>query len=107
SLRVIRLFRFLQAQRDPVTSTLIKQLLRSSTSIGANITEAKSGESRRDFVHKYSIAQKEARESLYWLKLLLKADLLPATRLEPLIQETNEIIAIITTIIKKAKAAHN
>jgi four helix bundle protein len=103
ALRVIRLYRHLQQQKDDAGRVLGRQLLRSSTSIGANITEAKSGESRADFIHKYSIAQKEARESLYWLKLLLKSESTPAERLQPLIDESNELIAIITTIIVRTK----
>src|SRR4029079_7976185 len=103
ALRVVRLYRYLQKQKDGAGWILGKQLLRSATSIGANIVEAQSGESRADFVHKYSIAQKEARESLYWLQLLLRSDSMSANRLEPLIKESNEIIAIVTRIIVNTK----
>jgi len=80
-----------------------RQYLKSATSIGANIEEAQSGESRADFVHKYGIAQKEARESLYWLRLLAESKILPKHRLNPITHETDELIAIITTIIVRAK----
>lgn len=103
ALRAIRLFRHLQRQRDGAAWILGKQFLRSATSIGANITEGRAGESRADFVHKYSIAQKEAKESLYWLKLLLKSESVPAGRLQPLIGEADELVAIITSIIVNAK----
>jgi four helix bundle protein len=103
ALRVIRLYRHLQKQKDGAGWVIGKQLLRSATSIGANISEAKSGESRADFVHKYSIAQKEARESFYWLTLLLKSESLEASRLQPLLDESNELIAIITRIIVNTK----
>ncbi len=86
-----------------VSRTLCRQLLRSGTSIGANVEEAQSGQSRADFVSKMQIACKEARESHYWLRLLVATDLVPADRLKPLSQESNELIAILTTIIKNTK----
>jgi four helix bundle protein len=76
---------------------------RSAASVGANVSEAKGAESRADFIHKYGIAQKEARESLYWLALMLRADLVSAAKLQSLIQETNELIAILTSILVKLK----
>ena len=79
------------------------QLLRSGTSIGANVEEAQGGQSRADFVSKYSIARKEARETHYWLRLLVSAGILPSKKLESLLGECNELIAILTTIIKRTK----
>ena len=103
SLRAIKLFRYLQRQRDAVALILGKQYLRSATSIGANLIEAQAGESRRDFVHKCSIAQKEARESKYWLTLLGMADVVKSSHLDDLIRETDELIAILTAIIVNTK----
>lgn len=103
ALRVVRLYQFLQKQRDGAAKVLGRQYLRSGTSIGANVQEAQAGESRADFVHKYSIAQKEARESLYWLRLLGESSLVPKTRLTPLLKETEEILAILTAILVKTK----
>ncbi|MBN2535384.1 MAG: four helix bundle protein [Spirochaetales bacterium] len=80
-----------------------KQFLRSATSIGANIQEAQSSESKADFIHKCSISQKEARESHYWLRLLAASKIIESENLQPLIQETDEIIAIITKIIMNTK----
>ncbi len=80
-----------------------KQLLRSGTSIGANIEEGQASQSDADFIHKYSIACKEARETHYWLRLLSATKILPAEKLSPLTQECDEIIAILTTIIKKMR----
>lgn len=80
-----------------------KQYLRSATSIGAHVEEAQSGESRADFIHKYGIAQKEARESLYWLRLLAESGLVRSDRLTSIIRETEELIAIITAIIVRTK----
>jgi four helix bundle protein len=103
ALRAIKLFRYLQKQRDGAALVLGKQFLRSATSIGANLIEARAGESRRDFIHKCSIAQKEARESRYWLTLLLKGGLVPEKRMIGILEETDQLIAIITAIIVNAK----
>jgi four helix bundle protein len=103
SLRAIRLFQSLQEGTDRAGWVLSRQYLRSATSIGANVEEAQSGESRADFLHKYGIAQKEARETLYWLRLLADSAIVPRERLSPLIEETEEIIAVITAIIVKTK----
>ena len=80
-----------------------KQFLRSATEIDANIEEAQSGQSKADFIHKFSISQKEARESLYWLRLMAGSDIVSNERIDPLIHETEELIAIITTIIRHTK----
>ena len=80
-----------------------KQYLRSATSIGANIEEAQSGESRADFVHRLSVAQREAKESLYWLHLLATSEIVLPDRLSILMRETEELIAIITSIIVNTK----
>ncbi len=103
ALRAIKLHQALQETRDGTCWILGKQYLRAATSIGANVQEAQSGESRADFVHKYGIAQKEAKESLYWLRLLAESELVALNRLEPLIRETEELYAVITAIIVKAK----
>ena len=103
SLRAIRLYQALQSGKDGAGWILGKQYLRSATAIGANMEEAQSGESRADFIHKYGIAQKEARESMYWLRLLGASGILPPSKLAPLLQETEELTAIITSIIVKAK----
>ena len=76
-----------------------KRYLRAATSIGANVEEAQSAESRPDFAHKYGIAQKEARESLYRLKLLAGSGVIPSQRLRPLTTETEELFAVIAGII--------
>ena len=104
ALRAVKLFQHLQARKDGAGWILGKQFLRSATSIGANLIEARAGESRKDFVHKCAIAQKEARESQYWLRLLLKADVVAETRLAPLVDETNQLISIITRIITNTKS---
>ncbi len=77
--------------------------LRAATSIGANVEEAQSGETRADFIHKYGIAQKEAKESLYWLRLLAESGIVAQKRLAPLMRETEQLYAVITAIIVNAK----
>ena len=79
---------------------IASQALRSGTAIGANIAEAKYAQSKRDFVSKMAIARKEANETLYWLKLLSRADILPQETTQPLISKVSEIIKILTSIIK-------
>jgi four helix bundle protein len=103
SLRAIKLYRFLQEGKDGAGWVLGKQYLRAATSIGANMEEAQSGETRADFIHKYGIAQKEAKESLYWLRLMADSGTVSIHRLKPLMKETEEIYAVITAIIVKSK----
>ncbi|MGD0460374.1 MAG: four helix bundle protein [Terriglobia bacterium] len=104
SLRAIKLYQTLQQGKDGAGWVLGKQYLRAATSIGANVEEAQSAESRPDFVHKYGIAQKEARESLYWLRLLAESGIVPSQRLRPLMKETEELFAVITGIILSTKS---
>ncbi len=103
ALRAVRLFRYLRKQKDWSGWMIGEQYLKSATSIGANIQEAQSAESKPDFIHKMSIAQKESRESLYWLKLLAASELVPEKKLRPLIDETEELTSIITAIIVNSK----
>jgi len=82
---------------------LSKQLLRSGTSIGANIEEGQAAQSRADFVSKYSIARKEARETIYWLRLIVASQINSHPETPRLIAEAEEIVKILTAIIKNAK----
>lgn len=101
ALQIIELYKFLSSRNEYVLS---KQLLRSGTSIGANIEEAQAAQSRKDFVSKMSIASKEARESRYWLRLLKETDYLnDFSQKEYLINEINIIINIITKIVKSTQ----
>ncbi len=99
SLSIIDLYRLLQQHKEFVIS---KQLLRSGTSIGANVEEAVAAESRADFTHKMSIASKEARETLYWLRLLHESKLTMNINYQPYIEEVQQIINITTKIVKTA-----
>jgi len=77
-------------------------LIRAGTSVGANVEEAQSGESKRDFVHKMGIATKEAREARYWLRVV-KATLLQESEVDTLVQEADGLVRILAIIINKSK----
>jgi four helix bundle protein len=79
------------------------QLLRSGTSPGANYEEAKGAESKEDFVHKLQIALKELRESSYWLRLLVKSGKIPAKRMNDLLDESNQLRAMLSKSVATAK----
>ena len=88
---------------DAVDSVLFKQLLRSSTSIGANVEEALGAQSDRDFVAKLQISYKEARESLYWLRVMASCDIGDREALETLTQSSREIRRMIAAILRTKK----
>src|SRR6266550_2381689 len=88
--RIVRLHQ--SAARTATSRPLLLQLLRAGTSIGANLEEAHAGQSRADFIAKSRIALKEARETLYWLRLIAATGIVGAKRLEPLIQESRELV---------------
>ena len=106
AVRIVKLCKFLSEQNS-VTRILYKQLIRSGTSIGANVREAQSAQSDRDFLHKLEISLKEARETEYWLIVLVEADLVPEPRIRLLRQECEEIIKILVVITKKIKQKIN
>jgi len=97
ALLVIAACRRLQEHREYVLS---RQLTRSGTSIGANIEEAQAAQSRADFLSKMTIALKEARESNYWLRLLRDSNEFPTLDVQPLIDSSDEILRILTSIVK-------
>ena len=103
ALRAIKLYQYVQEKGDAAARIIGRQYLRSATSIGANLQEAQAGESKADFIHKCGIAQKEARESLYWLRLLCESALVPERKLALLIRENEELMAIISKIIINAR----
>jgi four helix bundle protein len=103
AVRVVNLCQSLEGKKG-VSRTLANQLLRSGTSVGANLEESKGGQSRADYLSKVSIALKEARETRYWLRLHVATDIIPENQLAPLLDESNQIVAILTTIVKKLKS---
>ncbi|WP_080779355.1 four helix bundle protein [Chryseobacterium phocaeense] len=88
---------------DKKEFTLSKQMLRSGTSIGANIREALNAQSRMDFIHKLSISQKECDETLYWLELLYATDYISEEEFENLRNQASELLKIIRSIIITTK----
>ncbi len=104
AVRVVRLCQNLE-QTDGVPRTLANQLLRAGTSIGANLAESKGGQSRADYLSKVSISLKEARETDYWLRLLVATEIVPENQLSPMRDESGQLVAILTTIVKKLKSA--
>jgi four helix bundle protein len=100
--RIVELCRTLD-QTPGVSRVLANQLLRAGTSIGANVEEAQAGQSRADFVAKSYIACKEAREAHYWLRLLAASEIATTERLADLTDEANQLVAILTSIVKKAR----
>ena len=101
SLRIIKLYR--QLIKDEVGRIVGKQLLRSGTSIGANVHEAQGGQSRADFISKISIAYKEALETDYWLRLLQEEDFPWKETIVELREETKQLIKILSSILLTAK----
>ena len=101
AIRVVKLCKILREEQKEYIMT--KQLLRSGTSIGANIAEAQQAQSKSDFVHKMSIALKEASETNYWIRLLHATDYLNDKAMESMIQDCSELEKILTVIIKSAK----
>ncbi|MEL0586584.1 MAG: four helix bundle protein [Candidatus Thiodiazotropha sp. (ex. Lucinoma kazani)] len=98
AVRIVQLARYLQTEKDEYV--LSKQILRSGTSIGANIEEASAGQSRRDFRSKMSIASKEARETMYWLRLMKKTRFMEKKLADSLIHDCNELVSLSTSIVK-------
>lgn len=101
----IRIVKFYQVfnKKDYSISPLLKQLLRSGTSIGANISEAQSAFTKKDFINKFGIALKESRETEYWLKLLKESDIISEKEFTSIYKDCEEISRLITSIIKSSK----
>jgi four helix bundle protein len=101
AVRIVNLCKFLISEyREYVLS---KQILRSGTSIGANIREASFGESKPDFIHKLAIAQKEINETMYWLELLKETDYITDLQFESINTGAVELMKLTTSSIKTAK----
>jgi len=103
AVRVVKLYKYLCD--DKKEYVLSKQLLRCGTSIGANINEAQAGQSKADFISKMSISSKEARESKYWIDLLVRTDYLNMNdqHTKSLVNDIEEIIKLLTSIVKSSK----
>ena len=105
AVRIVKVYQFLCNEKKEFV--LSKQLLRSGTSIGANIEEAIGGQSDKDFFAKLNIAYKEARETMYWFRLLKDSDILNEKESDSLMKDCDELLKIIGTIIKTMKVKLN
>jgi len=102
AVRIIKLCSFIQNNHHSIR-VIANQLMRSGTSVGAHIEEAKGAQSRADFLAKYHISLKEARETHYWIRFLLATDLIPQKRLHPILTECQETIKILVASLITAK----
>ena len=101
AVRIVRLYQYLTDTKKEYV--LSKQLLRSGTSVGAMIYESEHAETKKDFIHKMSIAQKEINETIYWLDLLKETDYLLQEQFDSINNDAIELLKLITSIIKTSK----
>ena len=101
--RILRLVRYLPC--DNAGLVVSRQLSRSGTSVGANVEEAQASHSRLEFVRRMNIARSEARETLYWLRLIDEAQMLKPQRMKEILTEADELVSILTAIVKKCRAS--
>jgi len=101
ALRIIKLYQTLKQKQYFEIST---QIIKSATSIGANVEEALAAQSRKDFIAKMSIASKEAREANYWLRLIRDSALVPKENVEMLVVGSEELVKILTSIVKTSSS---
>ena len=101
AIRIIKMYRYLREEKREFV--LSKQVLRSGTSIGANVKEAIRGQSAADFIAKMNIALKEASETEYWLELLKETDCLSPEMCDSILPDCIELIKLLTAIVKTAK----
>ena len=101
AIRVIRLYQHLESKAHEFV--LSKQLLRSGTSIGANVREAVNAYSKKEFAAKMSIALKESSETAYWLELLVETDYITASQFDSIYSDNEELIKLLTSIVKTSK----
>ncbi len=102
AIRIVKLYKFFRKKEFSI-DPILKQLLRSGTSIGANVHEAQGANTKKDFTYKLQIALKEANESEYWLNLLNKTDYLSNEMFQSIQNDCKEIIRLLTAILKSLK----
>ena len=101
AIRIVNLYKYLIGEKKEYV--LSKQMLRSGTSIGANIREAQNAESAADFIHKLGVAQKETDETIYWIELLHRTEFLTYAEYQSIFQDTNELLRMIRSAILTKK----
>ena len=105
SNRIVKLYQYLTDVKHEFV--ISKQIVRSGTSIGANISESRNAQGEKDFINKLNIALKEADETEFWLKKLLYGDYITQIQYESMYQDNDEIVKILTKIIKTMKSKLN
>lgn len=103
SKRIIRMCEALPKNKNNINYRLSDQCLRSGTSMGANYREANETETKKDFQFRIRICRKEGKETIYWLKLIIDANIEYNKRIEPLLKETEELVKIFAAILEKTK----
>ncbi len=103
AIRIVKLYKHLTQREKEKEFVLSKQLLRSGTSVGANIREANNAESKADFIHKLAIAQKECDETCYWLELLYSTNYITEKEFNSIHKDCSEMLKIIRSIILTSK----
>ncbi len=103
AIRIIHMFQFLSTTYKGTSNVLFSQLLKSGTSIGANVHEAINGQSKKDFEAKLNIALKEASETEYWIDLLFETGYIKSSEYESIHSDCVEIIKILTAILNSSK----
>jgi len=99
-----RIIRLVQAvPRTQAGNVVARQLIRSGTSVGANVEEAQGGHTKKEFARRMNIARPEARETLYWLRLIQETELVAKSRMKDIIGEADELVRILTTIVKRTR----
>ena len=101
SVRIIKMVQ--ELPKTPAGYAIANQIIRSGTSIGANIAEAQDASSRVDFTHCLNISLKEARETEYWLRLIVESEIQPRSKMTPLLVEIEEIVKILRASLKKLR----
>ena len=101
AVKIVKLVKSVQDQKKEYLLT--KQLIRNGTSIGANVREGNNAESKADFIHKLSIAQKECSETIYWLELLKETEYISEAQFQSIQTNAVELIKLLTSILKSSK----
>jgi four helix bundle protein len=101
ALRIVKLYRYVKEEKKEYV--LSKQILRSGTAIGALVREAQHSESKADFIHKLSIALKEANETDYWIELLFQSGYIEERSYQSIHKDIDEILSLLVAIVKKSK----
>lgn len=101
AIRIVKLYKYLISEKNEYV--LSKQLLRSGTSVGANVREAIRGESKADFYHKLNVSLKEADETEYWIELLYESEFITKAQFESIYKDCEEVVKLLVSITKTQK----